>query len=109
MAKQIFLKNNFIGLLPLNDGTNLINFVWSIDNKIFNKHKIETHDKIIQLLNNFFLDDNLVFNSPESNDEKFNELQTYPISVKFVNNPFKERIILIGDAAHTIHPSWTRI
>ena len=103
-AKQIFLKDNFIGLLPVNDEKNLINFVWSIDNKIFNKHKIETHDKIIQLLNNFFLDDNLVFNSPESNDEKFNELQTYPISVKFVNNPFKERIILVGDAAHTIHP-----
>ena len=26
------------------------------------------------------------------------------MNVKFVNNPFKERIILIGDAAHTIHP-----
>ena len=104
MAKQIFLKNNFIGLLPLNDGTNLINFVWSIDNKIFNKNTIESHDKIIQILNNFFLKNNLIFNSPESKNKKFNELQTYPISVKFVNNPFKERIILVGDAAHTIHP-----
>ncbi len=104
MAKQIFLKNNFIGLLPLNDDTNLINFVWSVDNKIFNKNKIESHDEIIQILNNFFLKNNLVFSSPESKDNKFNELQTYPISVKFVNNPFKERIILVGDAAHTIHP-----
>ena len=37
-------------------------------------------------------------------ENKFKKIQTYPINVKFVNNPFKERIILIGDAAHTIHP-----
>ena len=46
----------------------------------------------------------MVFNSPKSKESEFNEIQTYPISVKFVNNPFKERIILVGDAAHTIHP-----
>ena len=39
-----------------------------------------------------------------SKEDQFQKVQTYPINVKFVNNPFKERIILIGDAAHTIHP-----
>ena len=102
-AKQIFLKDNFIGLLPVNNNNNLINFVWSIDNKILNTNKINFHEKIIQMLNKFFLKDNLIFNTPKSKD-KFKRVQTYPISVKFVNNPFKERIILIGDAAHTIHP-----
>ena len=102
-AKQIFLKNNFIGLLPL-ENENLINFVWSIDNKIFNINKIDYHKKIIQMLNKFFLKDNLIFNPPRSKEDKFKRVQTYPINVKFVNNPFKERIILIGDAAHTIHP-----
>ena len=104
MAKQIFLKDNFIGLLPLNNDKNLISFVWSINNKIFNTNKIDSHDKIIQILNKFFLKNNLCFDSPKSKEVEFNKLQTYPISVKFVNNPFKERIILIGDAAHTIHP-----
>ena len=103
-AKQIFLKNNFIGLLPLNDKKNLINFVWSINNKIFNKNKFYYHNQIIQMLNKFFLKDDLIFNSPKSTEDKFQKVQTYPINVKFVNNPFKERIILIGDAAHTIHP-----
>ena len=104
MAKQIFLKDNFIGLLPLNNNTNLVNFVWSIDKKIFNKNKIHSHDEIVQILNKFFLKKNLVFKSPESKKGKFYEIQTFPISVKFVNNPFKERIILVGDAAHTVHP-----
>ena len=102
-AKQIFLKNNFIGLLPVND-KNLINFVWSIDNKILNTNRINFHEKITQMLNKFFLKNNLVFNSPKSKEDKFKRVQTYPINIKFVNNPFKERIILIGDAAHTIHP-----
>ena len=53
-AKQIFLKDNFIGLLPVNDKKNLINFVWIIDNKIFKKNKFGYHDQIIQMLNKFF-------------------------------------------------------
>ena len=104
IAKQIFLKDNFIGLLPLNNNKDLINFVWSIDNKIFNKSKTNYHKEIIQILDNFFLDSKLVFKTPKTGENEFNKLQTFPISVKFVNNPFKERIILIGDAAHTIHP-----
>ena len=103
-AKQIFLKDNFIGLLPVNNGKNLINFVWSINNKILNTNGINHHEKIIQMLNKFFLNTNLIFNSPKSKKDEFKRVQTYPINVKFVNNPFKERIILIGDAAHTIHP-----
>ena len=103
-AKQIFLKDNFIGLLPVNNDKNLINFVWSIDNQIFNTNKFDYHNQIIQMLNKFFLKDDLIFKSPKSSEDKFQKVQTYPINVKFVNNPFKERIILIGDAAHTIHP-----
>ena len=88
----------------MNNDKDLINFVWSIDNKILNKNKIKSHNEIIKLLNNFFSNSNLIFNAPKSKKNEFNKLQTFPISVKFVNNPFKERIVLIGDAAHTIHP-----
>ncbi len=103
-AKQIFLKDNFIGLLPLKNEKNLINFVWSVDNKILNTNRIDYHNQIIQMLNKFFFKDKLIFNLPRSKEDKFKRVQTYPINVKFVNKPFKERIILIGDAAHTIHP-----
>ena len=104
MAKQIFLKDNFIGLLPFSNDKDLINFVWSVDNKVFNKIKNDFHCEIIKLLNNFFSNSNLIFNIPTLKEKEFNKVQTFPISVKFINNPFKERIILIGDAAHTIHP-----
>ena len=99
-AKQIFLKDSFIGLLPLSK--NVINFVWSLDNQILNKKvKFKYYDELIKRLNSFFSNYNINFNPPKSKDEK---LQIYPISIKYVQNPFKERLLLIGDAAHSIHP-----
>ena len=31
-------------------------------------------------------------------------MQRYPINVKYVKKPFKKRLVLIGDSAHSIHP-----
>ena len=31
-------------------------------------------------------------------------MQKYPINIKYVKHPFKKRLLLIGDAAHSIHP-----
>ena len=99
-AKQIFLKDSFIGVLPFSK--NAINFVWSLDNQVLNKKvNFEYYDEIIKRLNNFFYKYDVNFERPLSKDEK---LQIYPINIKYVQNPFKERLILIGDAAHSIHP-----
>ncbi len=99
-AKQIFLKDSFIGLLPYSK--NIINFVWSLDNKTLNKDpEFKYFDEIIKRLICFFLKDNINFNIPMSQHTK---LQKYPINIKYVKNPFKKRIVLIGDAAHSIHP-----
>ena len=101
-AKQIFLKDSFIGLLPYSKNKNIINFVWSLDNQILNKNpNFNYYDEIIKRLNYFFSKDNIDFNI--STSENIN-LQIYPINIKYVKNPFEKRILLIGDAAHSIHP-----
>ena len=99
-AKQIFLKDSFIGLLPYSK--NMINFVWSLDSVILNKNSnFKYYNELIKRLNYFFSKDNISFISPKSKNIK---LQIYPINVKYVQKPFQKRIALIGDAAHTIHP-----
>ena len=99
-AKQIFLEDSFIGLLPFSK--NIVNFVWSLDNQVLNKkNNFKYYDEIIKRLNTFFSKYNINFRSPISKDEK---LQIYPINIKYVQNPFEKRLILIGDAAHSIHP-----
>ncbi len=99
-AKQIFLKDSFIGLLPYSK--NMINFVWSLDSGILNKNSNFKHyNELIKRLNYFFSKENISFISPKSKNIK---LQIYPINIKYVQKPFQKRIALIGDAAHTIHP-----
>ncbi len=99
-AKQIFLKDSFIGLLPFSK--NLTNFVWSIDNKTLKgKVKFKYHDEIIERLNTFFSKDDITFKPPLSQSKK---LQIYPINIKYVQYPFNKRLVLIGDSAHSIHP-----
>jgi len=103
-AKQIFLKDSFFGLLPYSKNQNIINFVWSLDNQILNKKpNFKYYDEIIKRLNYFFSKskDDISFYVPISH---YTKLQVYPVNVKYVKNPFNKRIVLIGDAAHSIHP-----
>ncbi len=99
-AKQIFLKDSFIGLLPVSK--TVVNFVWSLDNQTLNKKvNFEYYDEISERLNSFFSKYNVNFNQTELQNKK---LQIYPINIKYVQNPFKKRLALIGDSAHSIHP-----
>ena len=99
-AKQIFLKDSFIGLLPFSK--NLTNFVWSLDNKTLNgKVNFQYYEEIIERLNTYFSKDDIIFSPPISANK---ELQKYPINIKYVKHPFNKRLLLIGDAAHSVHP-----
>ena len=106
IAKQVFLNDGFIGLLPISKNNNLVNFVWSLDNEVLknNKSNFKYHDEIIQRLNSFFTKYNICFENQRTKTTNYDKLQIYSSNIKFVNNPFSEKIVLIGDAAHTIHP-----
>ncbi len=106
VAKQVFLDDSYIGLLPISKNNNLVNFVWSLDSKVLKNKKsnFNFHDEIVKKLNSFFIKYNIYFEHRNTNKTDFDKLQIYSSNVKFVNKPFSERIVLIGDAAHTIHP-----
>jgi len=94
-AKQFFFRDSIIALLPIS--TNEVSVVWSCDNELFNSIKTLSANKFIKefsLRVNY--DISLITHTENRN--------FFPIKQTLAENIFDRRILLIGDAAHTIHP-----
>jgi ubiquinone biosynthesis UbiH/UbiF/VisC/COQ6 family hydroxylase len=104
-AIQAFTDLGPIGLLPF-ENKNIINFVQSIEEskykQILSKSKPEQY--ICNHLNNFFSHINLKFEPLKKTSEINKKLSSWKLDLNFIINPTAYRTILIGDAAHSIHP-----
>ena len=97
-AWQIFTPSGPIALLPFDQGKKgNISLVWSEDNK--NAERIKSLDD-----NNFTLELEKRTESILGEFELQDEVRFFPLNQLHAKNYFSNRQLLIGDAAHTIHP-----
>ena len=104
-AIQAFTELGPIGLLPF-ENKNKINFVLSVEiNKYKNILSKDYPEKYIcEKLNIFFSSLNLNFKPIKKISNINNKLSSWPLNLNFIINPTTKRAILIGDAAHSLHP-----
>jgi len=104
-AIQAFTGLGPIGLLPF-ENKNIINFVQSIEEsrykQILSKTKPEKY--ICNHLNNFFSRIHLKFEPLTKVNQINKKLSSWKLDLNFIVNPTAYRTILIGDAAHSVHP-----
>ena len=104
-AIQAFTDLGPIGLLPF-ESKNKINFVLSVEEAkykiILSKDNPEKY--ICAKLDNFFSSLNLSFKPIKKISDISNNLSSWPLNLNFIINPTAKRAILIGDAAHSLHP-----
>jgi len=104
-AIQAFTNIGPVGILPY-ENKNLVNFVQSIEKveceKILSKEYPEYF--ICSELNKFFSHINLNFSPIKKINKIENKLSYWDLNLNLVLNPTSSRAILIGDAAHSIHP-----
>ncbi len=104
-AIQAFTDLGPIGLLPF-ENTNIINFVQSIEEskckQILSKTNPEQY--ICDNLNGFFSHVDFKFKPLKKVNQFNNILSSWKLDLNFIVNPTAYRAILIGDAAHSIHP-----
>lgn len=105
IAKQVFLKLGPIGLLP-HSQQDIVNFVLSINKNKAQKILASPNPEnfICHELNNFFIDLNLTFSPLEQVENNNYKLSEWPLNLNLILNPTANRMILLGDAAHSIHP-----
>jgi len=104
-AIQAFTNLGPIGILPY-ESKNIVNFVQSIEKvkckKILSKENPEY--LICSELNKFFLHNDFNFSPIKKINNIKNKLSYWNLDLNLVLDPTSSRAILIGDAAHSIHP-----
>jgi len=94
-AIQYFLKESILAVLPIRKG--LVSIVWSCDNQFFEKLN-NLDDKSIE--NKL----NLIIGNHYKDIKIASKKESFPLFMNSVESVFKGRILLVGDAAHFIHP-----
>ncbi len=89
-AKQFFLKEGPMAILPLNK--NKFSFVWSVGSKFKNKNSapiiIKKLKEILKI----------------KSDLKMSKVDCFPISFKFRSRFNKKNILVLGEGSYNVHP-----
>ena len=94
-AKQYFFNDSILALLPISKDE--ISVVWSCDDKLADKlSSFDNESFVTEFISRINFERQLISNISVRN--------YFPIKQSISNNLFDKRILLIGDAAHTIHP-----
>ena len=91
-AYQIFTKKGALAYLPVNE--NLASVIWSLDNS--SEELKYTKEDVIAEVNKIF--DNII-----TCDEVV-DFQKYKLKFEYAKKTSLDSIVLIGDAAHSLHP-----
>jgi 2-octaprenylphenol hydroxylase len=95
IAYQKFMEGQIMGLLPISN--NQYNLIWSVNNNILGNLKNYNDIKILSILNNHL-------------SEKIGTIKNisnriiFPLSGFHVESYVKNNILVIGGAAHSVHP-----
>ena len=105
VAIQAFTNIGPIGILPY-ENKNLVNFVLSIEKIKFNNLLSKDNPEyfICNELNKFFTHIDVNFRPIKKINNIENKLSYWDLNLNLVLNPTSSRAVLIGDAAHSIHP-----
>ena len=105
VAIQAFTNIGPIGILPY-ENKNLVNFVLSIEKIKFNNLLSKDNPEyfICNELNKFFTHIDINFRPIKKINNIENKLSYWDLNLNLVLNPTSSRAVLIGDAAHSIHP-----
>ncbi|ATO31425.1 FAD-dependent 2-octaprenylphenol hydroxylase [Dickeya dianthicola] len=96
IASQVFHGDGILAFLPLGD-PHLSSIVWSLPpERAQHMHKLPADDFVKQLAMTF--DMRLGLCQLES------DRQTFPLTARYARSFAAHRLVLTGDAAHTIHP-----
>ena len=104
-AIQAFTDLGPIGLLPF-ENKSIINFVQSIEESKYKQILSKTNPEhyICDHLNDFFSHLDLKFEPLKKVNKIYKNLSSWKLDLNFIINPTTYRTMLIGDAAHSIHP-----
>ena len=94
-AFQFFLKESILAVLPIRQG--LVSIVWSCNSSFFTKlnglDDKSIENELSQIIGNYYKDIKIA-----------SKKESFPLFMNSVESIFKDRVLLVGDSAHFIHP-----
>ncbi|GLP95515.1 FAD-dependent monooxygenase [Paraferrimonas sedimenticola] len=96
VARQVFLKDGPLAFLPLGE-PNLCSIVWSLPPQEASRLSQCSNDEFNRELT-------AAFDGALGLCELVSERPAFPLTMRLANDFAKQRLVLMGDAAHTIHP-----